>query len=68
MYNDIVSDNNFNVDTVKYLLEKGADITAKTGWGDTVAHYAALSGCAMVLEYLVELGCPVGKENGKIVE
>ena len=53
-------------EVVKFLLDKGADITSQTAWGETAAHYAALYGTPQVLEFLIEQGCPVGKPRSKI--
>ena len=55
-----------NKDVVEFLLDKGADITFQTAWGETAAHYAALHGTPQALEFLIEEGCPVGKPSCKI--
>ena len=51
------------VDVIKFLLRQGADITARTLWGDTAAHCAALYSGIHVMQYLIEQGCPVSKES-----
>ena len=41
------------VDTVECLLDAGANLNARTIWGDTAAHYAALEGTFEVLQIFV---------------
>ena len=62
------SDYEYGVEVIRYLLGKGADIHARTLWGDTAAHYAALYSSCQVLSCLVEEGCPVGKDVSKLNE
>ena len=47
------------------LLNSGAELNARTDWGDTAAHYAALSGTLDSLQYLIEQGSSVSKDNGQ---
>ena len=44
---------------VELLLNAGADLNATTAWGDTAAHYAALTGTLEVLRYLIEAGVSI---------
>ena len=37
------------VDCGAYLLEQGGDLNARTEWGDTPIHYAALRGSGEIL-------------------
>ena len=60
------SDYEYGVEVIRYLLGKGADLHARTLWGDTAAHYAALYSSCQVLSSLVEEGCSVGKDVGKL--
>ena len=62
------SDYEYGVEVIRYLLGKGADVHARTLWGDTAAHYAALYSSCQVLSCLVEEGCPVGKDVSKFNE
>jgi ankyrin repeat protein len=55
------ADNNRNVDVVELLLDHGAELNARTEWGDTALHYAARYGTFDVLNYLCEEGISVGK-------
>ena len=43
------------------LLSNGADLNARTFWGDTAVHYAALNGTFEVLQYLCDEGISVSK-------
>ena len=45
---------NGNLDTIKYLAEKGADLLDKDDFGATAMHYAARSNKLDVLKYLVD--------------
>ena len=45
------------------LLNAGAELSAVTDWGDTAAHYAALSGTWLNLEFLVEAGISISKNT-----
>ena len=56
---------NISVGTVilELLLKSGADLHAITAWGDTAAHYAALSGTLDSLQYLFEAGINLTKDK-----
>jgi uncharacterized protein len=43
------------LDSIKLLIEKGADINAKTDKGETVIDYANLTGIQAVIEYINSL-------------
>ncbi len=43
------------------LLDAGADLNARTSWGDTAIHNAALSGTLDSLKFLLEEGISVSK-------
>ncbi|WP_264339257.1 MULTISPECIES: ankyrin repeat domain-containing protein [unclassified Wolbachia] len=45
---------NGRLDVVKYLVSKGADISAKSKDGSTLLHYAAQGGSLNVVEYLID--------------
>ena len=55
------SENDYNRAIVLRLLDAGVDINARTDWGDTAAHYAALHGTYEVLKLLCEEGISVDK-------
>ena len=61
--NLIFSENGFNRAIVLRLLDAGVDINARTDWGDTAAHYAALHGTYEVLKLLCEEGISVDKSK-----
>ena len=48
---------------IRFLLEKGADIGARTLWGDTAAHYAALKGTREVLDLVCAKGASIVKDK-----
>ena len=48
---------------VEMLLNAGADLSGTTAWGDTAAHYAALSGTCENLQFLVEAGISISKNT-----
>ena len=52
-------------DTVKTLLDKGADINAKNSNGWTALMLATLGGCKNIVEVLVNKGADVNKKNNK---
>ena len=56
-------ENDFNRAIVRRLLDAGVDINARTDWGDTAAHYAALRGTYEVLDLLCEEGINVDKRR-----
>ena len=45
------------------ILSAGADLNARTEWGDTPAHYAAAFSSYEVLRHLIDKGCEVHKSN-----
>ena len=48
---------------IDLLLRAGAELNAKNAWGDTAVHYAPISGTYASLEYLVEIGIKIGKDE-----
>ena len=58
-----ISEHNGNVDVLEYLLNAGADLNARTKWGDTAGHYAALSATYEALRFLVEEGIDLDKDK-----
>ena len=58
-----MKENDYNSAIVVRLLDAGVDINARTDWGDTAAHYAALHGTFEVLQLLCEEGISVNKPN-----
>ncbi len=60
-----VIENNHNVDVIEVLLDGGAELNARTAWGDTAAHYAARWGTFDVLQFLCEEGISVQKPKRK---
>ena len=46
---------------VKHILAAGADLNARTEWGDTPLHYAAQNGAYFVVRQLIEKGAEVHK-------
>ena len=46
---------------VERILTSGADLNARTEWGDTPAHHAAAYSCYDVLRPLIDKGCEVHK-------
>ena len=52
-----------NLEAVKYLVEKGADINVKDMWGETSLHYACRKGHLEVVKYLVEKGEGIHAKN-----
>jgi ankyrin repeat protein len=54
-------ENNCNQDVVQRILEAGADLNARTEWGDTPSHYAAQYSCYEVLRQLIDQGAEVHK-------
>ena len=61
----ISSENNRNIDVIELLLDSGAELNARTVWGDTAAHYAARYGTFDVLQFLLEEGISVQKPKSK---
>ena len=56
-------EHNCNIEVVERILLAGADLNARTEWGDTPAHYAAAYSRYEVLRYLIDKGCEVHKPN-----
>ena len=54
-------ENDCKRDVVERILKAGADLNARTEWGDTPAHYAAQYSCYEVLRQLIEKGAEVDK-------
>ena len=51
------------MDVLEYLLNAGADLNARTKWGDTAGHYAALSATYEALRFLVEEGIDLDRDK-----
>jgi ankyrin repeat protein len=51
------------LDTVRVLLEVGADVNAANNAGDTALHAAAYTGADRVVEYLVQRGANINARN-----
>ena len=62
-YNLCESDNNGNVDVIEFLLDFGANLNARTKWGDTPGHYAACFASFEALKFLIEEGVDMEKET-----
>ncbi|KAF7018859.1 hypothetical protein CFC21_032101 [Triticum aestivum] len=54
-----------DVSTVKYLLDRGGDVTKADGQGRTVLHHAACKGSCKVTEFLLSKGVPVDIDCGR---
>lgn len=54
------------MDVIEYLLDHGADINARTKWGDTTGHYAAQFASYEALKFLLEEGVDLVKEGNGI--
>ena len=52
-----------NLEAVKYLVEKGADIQAESTFGNTPLHLACLKGHIEIVKYLVEKGAEVNAKG-----
>ena len=57
----IDSENDCNRKVIDRILESGADINARTKWGDTPVHYAAMYSLYEVLRQLIDKGAEVHK-------
>ena len=57
--------NNHGVDVAKILLDGGADLNARTVWGDTAAHYCGRWGPHELLQFLLDKGIEVHKSKGE---
>ena len=51
------------MDVLEYLLDAGADLNARTKWGDTAGHYAALFATYDALKFLIEEGVDLDKDE-----
>ena len=56
-----ISAHNCGIDVLELLLKGGADLNARTKWGDNALHYAARRGGAEVMRFLVDKGIEIGK-------
>ncbi|MBR5160643.1 MAG: ankyrin repeat domain-containing protein, partial [Thermoguttaceae bacterium] len=54
-----------NLNRVKLLVEKGADVNEKNDYGSTVLHYAAVSGKLKLVQYLVKKGADVNAKDNE---
>ncbi|KAM3370801.1 hypothetical protein ACQJBY_018247 [Aegilops geniculata] len=54
-----------DVSTVKYLFDRGGDVTKADGQGRTVLHHAACKGSCKVTEFLLSKGVPVDIDCGR---
>ena len=52
-----------DVDSVKSLIEKGADVNTENDWGCTPLHYAADSGYVDIAKLLIEHGADVNAKD-----
>jgi ankyrin repeat protein len=50
-------------DVINYLLDRGADISARDTWGSTPLHYAAADGSAKLTRYLLERGAEIDAQS-----
>ena len=57
----IFSAHHCGIDVLELLLKGGADLNARTKWGDNALHYAARRGTAEVMRFLVDKGIEIGK-------
>ena len=57
-----------SLEICQILIQSGIELNARTDWGDTPAHYAALGGTMDTLKYLIELGSSVSKDNAQDCE
>ena len=51
------------MDLIEYLLDSGADLNARTKWGDAPIHYAACFSSYDAFKFLLEEGADLAK-NG----
>ena len=54
---------NGRVDTVKVLLQAGANVNDRSSDGSTVLMWAVLGGCPSIVELLLKAGADVGGQN-----
>ena len=52
-----------NTESLKNLIEKGADVNAKNKYEQTTLHYAAREGHTEIVEFLIEKGADVNAKN-----
>ncbi|MEM4626579.1 MAG: ankyrin repeat domain-containing protein [Candidatus Bilamarchaeaceae archaeon] len=55
--------NTGNAELVKRLIERGADVNAKTGWGKTALMRAAMGGHTETAKLLIERGADVNAKS-----
>lgn len=58
-----ILDNNGNVDLIEYLLDSGADLNARTKWGDAPIHYAACFTSYEAFKFLLEEGADLERNE-----
>ena len=56
-----ISAHNCGIEVLEMLLKSGADLNARTKWGDNALHYAARRGGAEVMRFLIDRGIEIGK-------
>lgn len=54
---------NKNLDTIKFLISKGADVNTKDKYGDTPLHDSSNSGHLMISTFLIEKGADININN-----
>ena len=52
-----------NTESLKNLIEKGADVNAKNKYEQTTLHYAAREGHTEIVEFLIEKGADVNAKD-----
>jgi len=52
-----------DTETVKYLIEIGADVNSETKFGETPLHFACYQGCLELVKILVDNGANLESEN-----
>ena len=57
------SDNNGNAELIEYLLDSGADLNARTTWGDAAINYAAGFASCEAFRFLLEEGADLEKNE-----
>jgi len=58
--------NNHGIGVAKRLMEGGADVNARTLWGDTPAHYAGRWSSHHLLSFFLDEGSHVDKNKGTV--
>ena len=56
-----LTDHDYQKEVVERILAAGADINARTEWGDAPLHYATQNNCYQVVRQLVDKGAMVNK-------